>query len=95
MKVSNAVALAPLLPVTPPRNTTTYTNNPYSFENFTPPPLEIGRIRFGQEEVPLEEIETDQHKIQQRQKQIGFGKSTKGYEPRDSTKGTPPPNLGQ
>eukprot|EP00667_Euglena_gracilis_P004491 EG_transcript_4513 len=73
-------AQAPLLPVTPPRNTTTYTNNPYSFENFTPPPLEIGRIRFGQEEVPLEEIETDQHKIQQRQKQIGFGKSTKGYE---------------
>jgi hypothetical protein len=48
-----------------------YTNDPYSLEHFTPPP----------KEAPVAEAtESDTHKIEQRLKQIGFGKSTKGYE---------------
>lgn len=69
-----------LAPVTPPKPHL-YINNPYSFEHFTPPPPEEGQYRFGgQEELSPDALETDEHKIQQRLKQIGFGKSTKGYE---------------
>lgn len=67
-------------PPTPPK-TAPYTNNPYSLEHFTPPPPEAGPYRLGGcEELIPDAIETDEHKIQQRLKQIGFGKSTKGYE---------------
>lgn len=65
----------PPLRISPtPSETTLYINDPYSLENFTPPPPQLG-------EVPGDvELEMDEHKIQQRLKQIGFGKSTKGYE---------------
>lgn len=68
-------------PPTPPK-AAPYTNNPYSLEHFTPPPPEAGPYRLGggSEDLLPDAIETDDHKIQQRLKQIGFGKSTKGYE---------------
>jgi hypothetical protein len=68
-----SLANSPSLPPTPPK-TPSYTNNPYSLEHFTPP------IVVNPGDQSDGELEDDEHKIQQRLKQIGFGKSTKGYE---------------
>lgn len=71
---SLSLTLPSALPAPP--MTPAYTNNPYSLEFFTPPPP----CESEEDSAAREAIELDEHKIQQRLKQIGFGKSTKGYE---------------